>query len=239
MGPIVAATLKALGTTAAAEAAKAAVKKVMELINRKSATDTDSLQGTIKDSGKTFATTFAEDFAKAASKKAVDIIFNRKFATEKSTGEFQKYQKQITEELTEELTGEFQKYQKQVTEELTGEFQKYQKQVTEELTGELQKHQKQITEGLIEEFQKRQKQLAVLVGAVCIILGGLIGGSVTWYVLQSGQHSEWMIELDELEKYGKARDAGLQALEDYVIQNPDSPYVEQAKDLIRTYKGGE
>ena len=237
MGPIVAATLKALGTTAAAEAAKAAVKKVMELINRKSSTD--SFQGTIRDSGKIFATTFAEDFAKAASKKVVEIIFNRKSAREPSTGEFQKHQEQITEELTKELTGEFQKHQEQITKELTGEFQKHQEQITKELTGELQKHQEQITKGLIEEFQKRQKQLAVLVGIVCIILGGLVGGSATWYVFQPGQHSEQIISLEELEKYEKARDAGLQALENYVIQNPNSPYISQAKALIQTYKGEE
>ena len=236
MGPVVAATLKALGTTAAAEAAKAAVKKVMEIINRKPSTD--FFQETIRDSGKTFAKTFAEDFAKAASKKVVEIIF-RKPDREPSAGEFQKHQEQITKELTKELTGEFQKHQEQITKELTGEFRKHQKQVTEELTGELQKYQEQITEGLIGEFQKRQKQLAVLVGAVCIILGGLVGGSVTWYVLQSGQHSEQIVSLEELEKYEKARDAGLQALEDYIIQNPNSPYISQAKALIRTYKGKE
>jgi hypothetical protein len=109
--------------------------------------------------------------------------------------------------------------------------------------GEFQKHQEQITKGLTEEFQKRekqyQKQLAVLVGAVCIILVGLVGGSVTWYVLQSGQPSEQIISLEELEKYEKARDAGLQALENYIIQNPNSPYISQAKALIRTYKGKE
>ena len=184
---------------------------------------------------KALGTTAVGEAAKAASKKVVDIIFNRKSAAESSAEELQKHQKQITEELTEE----FQKHQKQITEELTEELQKHQKQITEELTEELQKHRKQITEELTEEFQKHQKRLAVLVGIVCIILGSVVGGSVVWYVLQPSRHSERVIFLKELEQYEKARDAGLQALENYVIQNPNSPYIDQAKALIRTYKGTE
>ena len=139
---------------------------------------------------KALGTTAVGEVAKAASNKVVNIIFNRKSAAESSAEELQKHRKQITEELTG-------------------------------------------------EFQKHQKRLAVLVGIVCIILGSVVGGSVVWYVLQSSRHSERVIFLKELEQYEKARDAGLQALENYVIQNPNSPYIDQAKALIRTYKGTE
>ena len=180
---------------------------------------------------KTLGTTAVGEAAKAASKKVVDTIFNRKSAAESSAEELQKHQRQITEE----LTGEFQKHQQQINEGLTEELQKHRQQVTEEL----QKHQRQITEELVEEFQKQQKQLAVLIGIVCIALGSVVGGSVTWYVLQSSRHSEQVLSLKELEQYEKARDAGLQALENYVIQNPNSPYIARAKALIRIYKGAE
>lgn len=189
----------------------------------------------LKEAGKAtlraLGTTAVGEAAKAASKKVVDTIFNRKSAAESSAEELQKHRQQIAEE----LTGEFQKQQQQIKAGLTQELQKHRQQVTEEL----QKHQRQITEELVEEFQKQQKQLAVLVGIVCVILGSVVGGSVTWYVLQSSRHSEQVLSLKELERYEKARDAGLQALENYVIQNPNSPYIAQAKALIRTYKGAE
>ena len=184
---------------------------------------------------KTLGTTAVGEAAKAASKKVVDTIFNRKSAAESSAEELQKHRQQIAEE----LTGEFQKHQQQINAGLTEELQKHRQQINAGLTEELQKHQRQITEELVEEFQKQQKQLAVLIGIVCIALGSVVGGSVTWYVLQSSRHSEQVLSLKELERYEKARDAGLQALENYVIQNPNSPYIARAKALIRIYKGAE
>lgn len=87
--------------------------------------------------------------------------------------------------------------------------------------------------GQLEEERQRRKWHIVGVGLLVLIL---VGSSVTWYALQPGQPSDQIIALEELEKYERARDAGLQALEDYVIQNPNSPYLDQAKDLIRAYK---
>lgn len=93
----------------------------------------------------------------------------------------------------------------------------------------------------LEDEQRKCKKQKIVIGVVCFLLG-LVASSVTWYVLQSSQSSqpsEQIIALEELEKYEKARDAGLQALEYYVIQNPNSPYISQAKALIRAYKGKE
>ncbi len=91
----------------------------------------------------------------------------------------------------------------------------------------------------LEDEQRKRKKQVIAIGVVCFLLGGLVASSGTWYALQSSQSSEQIIALEELEKYEKARDAGLQALEYYVIQNPNSPYISQAKDLIRAYKGKE
>ena len=76
-----------------------------------------------------------------------------------------------------------------------------------------------------------------VVGLLCLFV--VVLNPITWNALQPSQPSEQIISLEELEQYEKARDAGLQALEDYVIQNPNSPYIDQAKDLIRTYKSEE
>ena len=125
----------------------------------------------------------------------------------------------------------------QLLEELHGELEETKKQLEEER----QKRKRQLEETkkqLEEERQKRKRQI-VVAGVLCLILGGLVGGSVTWYALQPGQPSEQVLSLEELEKYERARDAGLQALENYVIQNPNSPYLDQAKELIRTYKSEE
>lgn len=94
-------------------------------------------------------------------------------------------------------------------------------------------------EEIQEDEQRKRKKQVIAIGVVCFLLGGLVASSGTWYALQSSQSSEQIIALEELEKYEKARDAGLQALEYYVIQNPNSPYISQAKDLIRAYKGKE
>lgn len=87
----------------------------------------------------------------------------------------------------------------------------------------------------VEDEQRKRKKQVIATGVVCFLLAS----SGTWYVLQSSQSSEQIIALEELEKYEKARDAGLQALEYYVIQNPNSPYISQAKAFIRAYKGSE
>lgn len=109
--------------------------------------------------------------------------------------------------------------------------------ILDELRGELEETRRQLEH----EQRKRKKQVmkVIAIGVVCFLLGGLVASLGTWYALQSSQSSEQIIALEELEKYEKARDAGLQALEDYVIQNPNSPYISQAKALIRAYKGKE
>lgn len=113
--------------------------------------------------------------------------------------------------------------------------------LVEELTKEPSNEEiQELRQRILDEQRKRKKQVMVI-GVVCFLLG-LVASSVTWYVLQSSQSSqpsEQIIALEELEKYEKARDAGLQALEYYVIQNPNSPYISQAKALIRAYKGKE
>ena len=77
----------------------------------------------------------------------------------------------------------------------------------DELHGELEETKTELEK----ERQKRKRQI-VVAGVLCLILGGLVGGSVTWYALQPGQSSEQILSLEELEKYERARDAGLQAL---------------------------
>ena len=93
----------------------------------------------------------------------------------------------------------------------------------------LQNPQKQVTEELNIELQEHKELVAELLESPISL--------VDRFSLQPNQPSEHIISLEKLEKYEKARDAGLQALEDYVISNPDSPYIAQAKDLIRAYKG--
>lgn len=127
------------------------------------------------------------------------------------------------------------------TEPSNEEIQEHWQQFLDELQGEFEETKKQLEETekqLKKERQKHERQI-VAAGVLCLILGGLVSGSVTWYFLQPGQHSEQIISLEELEKYEKARDTGLQALEDYVIQNPNSPYISQAKALILIYRGKE
>ena len=127
------------------------------------------------------------------------------------------------------------------TEPSNEEIQEHWQQFLDELQGEFEETKKQLEETekqLKKERQKHERQI-VVAGVLCLILGGLVSGSVTWYFLQPGQHSEQIISLEELEKYEKARDTGLQALEDYVIQNPNSPYISQAKALILIYRGKE
>ena len=122
-------------------------------------------------------------------------------------------------------------------EEIQNRWQQFLRELREEL--EETKKQLEETEKQLEEERQKRKRHIVVAGVLCLILGGLVSGSVTWYFLQPGQQSEQIISLEELEQYEKARDAGLQALEDYVIQNPNSPYIDQAKDLIRTYRSEE
>ena len=127
------------------------------------------------------------------------------------------------------------------TEPSNEEIQEHWQQFLNELQGEFEETKKQLEETkkqLKKERQKHERHI-VVAGVLCLILGGLVSGSVTWYFLQPGQHSEQIISLEELEKYEKARDTGLQALEDYVIQNPNSPYISQAKALILIYRGKE
>ena len=83
-----------------------------------------------------------------------------------------------------------------------------------------------------EEFPKRSTQVAV-----AVLIGALVLGSLgSWYIFQDHQHStEIANELEELERYEKARDAGLQALKDYVARYPNSPYVSKAEELIQTW----
>ena len=89
----------------------------------------------------------------------------------------------------------------------------------------------------VEDTKRQNKWLKGVVGLLCLFV--VVLNPITWNALQPSQPSEQIISLEELEQYEKARDAGLQALEDYVIQNPNSPYIDQAKDLIRTYKSEE
>ena len=72
--------------------------------------------------------------------------------------------------------------------------------------------------------------------AVMLVLGFLtLGGLGGWYVFQDRQDNEVVLEdLKELEIFEKARDAGLQALKNYIEQYPNSPYISRAKALIQT-----
>ena len=72
--------------------------------------------------------------------------------------------------------------------------------------------------------------------AVVLVLGFLtLGGLGGWYVFQDRRGNEVVLEnLKELETFEKARDAGLQALKDYIEQYPNSPYISRAKALIQT-----
>ena len=114
------------------------------------------------------------------------------------------------------------------------EIQERWQQFLDELRGELEETKRQL-----EHEQRKRKKQVIAIGVVCFLLGGLVASSGTWYALQSSQSSEQIIALEELEKYEKARDTGLQALEYYVIQNPNSPYISQANALIQAYQGKE
>ena len=89
----------------------------------------------------------------------------------------------------------------------------------------------------VEDTKRKNKWLKGVVGVLCLFV--VVLNPITWDAIQPSQPSEQIISLAELEQYEKARDAGLEALEDYVIQNPNSPYIDRAKDLIRAYKSEE
>lgn len=89
----------------------------------------------------------------------------------------------------------------------------------------------------VEDTKRQNKWLKGVVGVLCLFV--VVLNPITWDAIQPSQPSEQIISLAELEQYEKARDAGLEALEDYVIQNPNSPYIDRAKDLIRAYKSEE
>ncbi len=119
-------------------------------------------------------------------------------------------------------------------------FMDWTKETAEPSDEEVNNRFEQFLEDLHEEIEDTKRQNKILkvgVGVLCLIIIGL--NPITWNAIQPSQPSEQIISLEELEQYEKARDAGLQALEDYVIQNPNSPYIDQAKDLIRTYKSEE
>ena len=75
--------------------------------------------------------------------------------------------------------------------------------------------------------------------AVMLVLGILtLGGLGGWYAFRDRQDNEVVLEdLKELETFEKARDAGLQALKNYIDQYPNSPYIPRAKALIQTWEG--
>ena len=172
------------------------------------------------------ATTFASVAASNAASRFTEGF--TKADTEPSNEEIQEHWQQFLNE----LQGEFEETKKQL-EETKKQLEETKKQL-EETKKQLEETKKQLKK----ERQKHERHI-VVAGVLCLILGGLVSGSVTWYFLQPGQHSEQIISLEELEKYEKARDTGLQALEDYVIQNPNSPYISQAKALILIYRGKE
>ena len=155
------------------------------------------------------------------------------FASVAASSAASRFTEGFTKADTEPSNEEIQEHWQQFLDELQGEFEETKKQL-EETKKQLEETEKQLKK----ERQKHERQI-VVAGVLCLILGGLVSGSVTWYFLQPGQHSEQIISLEELEKYEKARDTGLQALEDYVIQNPNSPYISQAKALILIYRGKE
>ncbi len=162
------------------------------------------------------------------------------FASVAASSAASRFTEGFTKADTEPSNEEIQEHWQQFLDELQGEFEETKKQL-EETKKQLEETEKQLEETekqLKKECQKHERQI-VVAGVLCLILGGLVSGSVTWYFLQPGQHSEQIISLEELEKYEKARDTGLQALEDYVIQNPNSPYISQAKALILIYRGKE
>ncbi len=141
------------------------------------------------------------------------------------------HEKQLKHEL-EEQRREHEKLEEQRREheKLEEQRREHEKQLEHELEEQRREHEKQL-----EHEQRKRKKQVIAIGVVCLILS-LVIGSVTWYGLQPSQPSEQIVALEELEKYEKARDAGLQALEDYVINNPNSPYISQAKDQIRAYQ---
>lgn len=155
------------------------------------------------------------------------------FASVAASSAASRFTEGFTKTDTEPSNEEIQEHWQQFLDELQGEFEETKKQL-EETKKQLEETEKQLKK----ERQKHERQI-VVAGVLCLILGGLVSGSATWYFLQPGQHSEQIISLEELEKYEKARDTGLQALEDYVIQNPNSPYISQAKALILIYRGKE
>ena len=155
------------------------------------------------------------------------------FASVAASSAASRFTEGFTKTDTEPSNEEIQEHWQQFLDELQGEFEETKKQL-EETEKQLEETEKQLKK----ERQKHERQI-VVAGVLCLILGGLVSGSVTWYFLQPGQHSEQIISLEELEKYEKARDTGLQALEDYVIQNPNSPYISQAKALILIYRDKE
>ena len=148
------------------------------------------------------------------------------FASVAASAAASRFVEVLTEENTEPPNEKIQERWQQFLDELRGELEETKRQLEE-------------TKGQLEHERRKRKKQVIAIGVVCLLLGGLVAGSGTWYVLQSSQLSEQVIALEELEQYEKARDAGLQALENYVIQNPNSPYISQAKALIRAYKGKE
>ena len=78
--------------------------------------------------------------------------------------------------------------------------------------------------------------------AIAVLVGVLVLGSLSsWYIFQDRQFSNGIFnELEELERYEKARDAAVDAnnpqpLKDFVDRNPNSPYVSRADSLIQAW----